>query len=309
MVAVDADVLEDPLVTELDDITARPGCARARLPVLRCGATELHGVAAVECGRRLPALGVWLVPREAGLGWEVGGSGPSGAAASEMLARSRCRRQSTGRRVDGDRSVVARRGATVASRPAAVATRGRASSPAGGSSPRGLGPSRRRVEPHHWLRCRTPRLVSAGVRSNGDFDTAAPRWSSVACGTTLARSNALNVSRSAATIASGTYSGWPGRRSDAVHADGEGDGVDLAGAVGLEDLVQGSHGDLPHGAAYRSFCALTGSGVAVISSFALTYRYSFTVGQRGRLGDVDRERQLAGARSNLCSCSTGNASG
>ena len=63
----------------------------------------------------------------------------------------------------------------------------------------------------------------------------------------MARSKELNVSRSAADDDERHVLGQSGGGGDAVDADGERDGVDLPGAVGLEDLVQGAHGDLVHG--------------------------------------------------------------
>ena len=51
------------------------------------------------------------------------------------------------------------------------------------------------------------------------------------------------------------------------------------GAVGLEDLVQGAHGDLPHGVGVAVLLRLDWQrDVGTISSLALTYRYSFTAG-------------------------------
>ncbi len=50
---------------------------------------------------------------------------------------------------------------------------------------------------------RTP-VVSAATRSNGFLDTAAPRCSRVAAGTTEAKLNSTKVSRSAATATKGT---------------------------------------------------------------------------------------------------------
>src|ERR1035437_6505828 len=167
-----------------------------------------------------------------------------------------------------------------------------------------------RVEPHrHCLRARTPWEVSAGVRSNGDLDTAAPRWSSVARGTTLVRSKRLNVSRSAATITSGIASDNP-----------------VAGETASVPSVSAIEWILPPRSAskiscrertatwwtapaYRSFRALSGSSVAVISSFALTYVYSLMAGTSDGGGTVTVSRSSRFDRSNSWSWLTGNASG
>jgi hypothetical protein len=61
--------------------------------------------------------------------------------------------------------------------------------------------------------------------------------------------------------------------------------------------------------AYLSFCAFTGSAVAVISSLALTYLYSFTDGTVEGSGTVNCSVSSRLDRSNLWEWVTGKDSG
>jgi hypothetical protein len=69
----------------------------------------------------------------------------------------------------------------------------------------------------------------------------------------------------------------------------------LPGAVGLEDLVQGAHGDLPHGVGVAVLLRLDWQRRGHDLVLALTYRYSFTAGMLLGSGTVTARIELPAA--------------
>ena len=97
-------------------------------------------------------------------------------------------------------------------------------------------------------------MRSAATSPYGFFDSAAPRWSSVAAGTTADRSNSMNVSRIGRDGDERHVGVGPGCGVDRLCPDLQRDRSDQTTTVGLEDLMHRSQRDL-----------MNSTGVAVLA--------------------------------------------